>query len=112
MKSRLEKNTIELCSTHNEVKSVVAERFIKTLKNKLYTISKNVYIDKLGDIANKHNNTYHRSIKIKPAYVKLRIYIDFNKENNKFKVLNLKLVIMLECQNIKIFCKRLCSKLI
>ena len=53
-------------SIHNERKSVVAERFIKTLKNKIYkyvaSISKNVYIDKLDDIVNKYNNTYHRTI--------------------------------------------------
>ena len=57
MKSWLEKNAIELYSIHNEGKSVVAERFIKTLKNKIYKymtwISKNVHIDKLDDIVNK-----------------------------------------------------------
>ena len=57
-------------SIHNEGKSVVAERFIRTLKKKIYkymtSISKNVYIDKLDDIANKYNNTYHRIIKMKP----------------------------------------------
>ena len=46
-----------MCSIHNEEKSVVAERFIRTLKTKIYkymiSISKNVYIDKLDDIANK-----------------------------------------------------------
>ena len=50
-------------STHNEAKSVIAERFIRTSKNKIYTymtsISRNVYIDKLYDIVNKYNNTYH-----------------------------------------------------
>ena len=49
-------------STHNEVKSVVAERFIRTLKNKIYkymaSVSKNVYIDKLDDIVNRYNNKY------------------------------------------------------
>ena len=58
---------------HNEGKSVVAERFIRTLKNKIYkymtSISNNVYIDKLDDIVNEYNNTYHRTIKIKPADV-------------------------------------------
>ena len=81
-------------STHNEGKSVIAERFIKTLKNKIYkymtSISKNVYIDKLDDIVKKYNNTYHTSIKIKPVDVKDNTYIDFKKEvNNKnprFKV--------------------------
>ena len=74
-------------SVHNEGKSVVAERFIRTLKNKFYkyvtSISKNVYIDKLDDIVNKYNNTYHRTIKMKPADVKAILYTDFNKENNK-----------------------------
>ena len=50
-------------STHNEEKSVVAERFIRTLKNKIYkhmaAISKNVYYDALDDIVTKYNNTYH-----------------------------------------------------
>ena len=62
MKSWLEKHNIETYSMHNEGKSVVAERFIRTLKNKIYkyitSISKNVYIDKLDDIINKYNNTY------------------------------------------------------
>ena len=74
-------------STHNEGKSVVAERFIRNLKNKIYkymtSISKNLYIDKLDDIVNKYNNTYHRTIKMKPVDVKPSIYIDFNKENSK-----------------------------
>ena len=46
-------------------------------------VSKNVYIDKLDDIINKYNNTYQRTIKMKPVDVKPSIYIDFNKENNK-----------------------------
>ena len=81
-------------SIHNEAKSVVAERFSKTLKNKIYkymtSILKNVYIDKLDDIVNEYNNTYHRTIKIKPVDVKDNTYIDFEKEVNdkdpKFKV--------------------------
>ena len=56
-------------SMHNEGKFVVSERFIRTLKNKIYkymiSVSKNVYIDKLDDIVNKYNNTYHSTIKIK-----------------------------------------------
>ena len=47
------------------------------------SISKNVYIDKLDDIVNKYNNTYNRTIKMKPAYVKPSLYTDFNKENMK-----------------------------
>ena len=61
MKSWLQKNDIEMYSTHNEGKSVVAERAIRTLKNNIYkhmtSISKNVLIDKLDEIANKYNNT-------------------------------------------------------
>ena len=61
-------------STHNEGKSVVAERFIRTLKSKIYkymtSISKNVYIDKLDDIVDEYNNTYHTTIKMKPIDVK------------------------------------------
>ena len=57
-------------STHNEGKSVVAERFIRTLKKKTYkhmtAVSKKVYIDTLDGIINKYNNTYHRTIKMKP----------------------------------------------
>ena len=56
------------------------------------SVSKNVYIDRLDDIVDKHNNTYHCTIKIKPADINPRIYIDINKENNKegptFKVGN------------------------
>ena len=74
-------------STQNEEKSVGAERFIKTLKNKILkymtSISKNVYIDKLHEIVNKYNNTYHRTIKMKAVDVNPIIYIDFNKENYK-----------------------------
>ena len=87
MKSWLQDNNIEMYSIHNKGKSVVAERFIRTLKNKIYkyitSISKHVYIDKLHDIVNKYNNAYHRTIKMKPVDVKLNMYIDFNKENNK-----------------------------
>ena len=81
-------------STNSEGKSVIAERFIGTLKNKIYkymtSVSKNVYIDKLDDIVRKYNNTYHTSIKMKPIDVKDNTYIDFKKESNdknpKFKV--------------------------
>ena len=81
-------------SIHNKGKSVVTEKFVKTLKNKIYkymtSISKNVYIDKLDDIVNEYNNAYLRTIKMKPADVKDNTYIDFGKEVNdkdpKFKV--------------------------
>ena len=55
-------------STHNEGKSVVAERFIGTLRNKIYkymtSVPKIAYIDKLDDIVNKYNNKYHSTIKM------------------------------------------------
>ena len=78
MKLWLEKSDIEQYSTHNEGKSVRVERFIWTLKNKIYkymtSILKNVYIDKykLDEIVNKYNNTYHKTIKMKPVDVKKR----------------------------------------
>ena len=56
-------------------------------------VSKNVYTDKLDDIVAEYNNAYHRTIKMKPVYVKDNTYIDFKKEFNN-KTLNLKLVIM------------------
>ena len=72
-KDFLKINNIEMYSTFNEGKSVVAERFIRTLKNKIFqhmtTISKNVYFDVLDDIVNKYNNTIHRTIKMKPTEV-------------------------------------------
>ena len=72
-------------STHNKEKSV-AERFLRTIKNKIYkymtSISKNVYIDKLDDIVHKYNNTKHRTIKMKPVDVKDNTSIDFAKEVN------------------------------
>ena len=82
-------------STQNEGKSVAAERFIRILKNKIYkymtSISKNVYIDKLDDIVNEYNNTYHRTIKMKPIDVKDNTYINIGREVNdkdpKFKVI-------------------------
>ena len=94
MKSWLEKNDIVMYSTHNQGKYVIAERFIRTLKNKIYkymtSISKNVYIDKLDDIVNEYNNTYHRTIKMKPTDVKDNSCINIDKEVNdndsKFKV--------------------------
>ena len=68
---------------HNERKSVVAERFIRILKNKIYkymtAISINVYTDQLDDIVSEFNNTYHRTVKMKPVDVKDNTYIDFEK---------------------------------
>ena len=65
-------------SRNNEGKSVVVERFVRTLKTKIYkymtSISKNVYIDKLDDIVNQYNNKYHTTTKMKPVDVKKHIY--------------------------------------
>ena len=86
MKSFLQNNDTETYLT-NEGKSAVAERFIWTFKNKIYKYmisrSKNMYIDKLDDIVNKYNNTYHKTVKMKTVDVNPSIYIDFNKGNNK-----------------------------
>ena len=80
-------------STCNEEKSIVAEIFIRTLKNKIFkymtAISKNIYFDALDDIVNKYNNTVHRTINTMKILMK--------------EVLNLKLVLMLEFQNTKTF---------
>ena len=81
-------------SIHNEGTSVAAERFIRTLKSKIYkymtSIPENVYINKLDYIVDEYNNTYHRTIKMKPTDVKDNTYIDFEKKVNdidpKFKV--------------------------
>ena len=73
-------------STHNEGKSVIAERFIRTLKTKIYkymtSVSKNLYIDKLDDIVEEYNNTYHKTIKTESVDVGDNTYIDFKKEVN------------------------------
>ena len=80
-------NNIETYSTFNEGKSVVAERFIKTLKNKIFkhmtAISKNVYFDVLDDIVDKYNNTIHGTIKIKPIDVTDDSFGECNEESNK-----------------------------
>ena len=74
-------------STYNEGKSVVAERFIRMLKNKIFkhmaAVSKNVYFDVLDDIVNKYNNTVHRTIKMKPIDVTSDSYAEYNEDSNK-----------------------------
>ena len=69
-----------MCSMNNKGKSLIGERFIRTLKNKIYksmiSISKNVYFDKLNNKVNTYNNTYHRTIKITPVDVKSSMYIN------------------------------------
>ena len=105
MKSWLQGKGAEIYSVHNKGKFVVTERFIRISKNKIYkymtSIFKNVYINKLDDIVNEYNDTYHRTIQMKPIDVKSNTYIDFNAENNVLKVLNLELVIMQKYQNMK-----------
>ena len=81
-------------SAYNEGKSVVAEIFIRNLKNKLFkhmtAVSKNVYFDVLDDIVNKYNNTVHKTIKMKPIDVTSDSYAECNEDSNekdlKFKV--------------------------
>ena len=86
MKSWLQDNDIEIYLTHIEVKSIAAERFIRTSKNKIFksitSRSKSVYIDKLEEIVHKYNNTHHRTIKMKPIDVKSSIYIDSDVQNS------------------------------
>ena len=89
----LKDSNISMYSTHNEGKSVVAERFIKTLKNKIYkhmtAVGKNVYFDVLDDIVDKYNNTNHKTMKMKPKDVEDDSFAEYNEESNE-KTLNLK----------------------
>ena len=94
MKSWLQDSDIEEYSIHYEEKFVVAERFTRTLKNKIYkyiiSILKNMYTDKSDGIVYAYNNKYHSTIKMKPNNVKSNTYMDFAIENNnkdpKFEV--------------------------
>ena len=94
LKIFLKINDIEMYSTYNERKFGIAEKFIRTLKNKIFkhmtAISKNFYFDVLDDIVNKYNNTVHRTIKMKSMDVKDNTYVDSKKEvddkDPKFKV--------------------------
>ena len=76
-------------STYNEGKSVVAETFIRMLKNKIFkhmaAISKNIYFDVLDDIVVKYNNTVHRTIKIKPIEVTDDYYAEYNEDPSNKK---------------------------
>ena len=80
-------------STHNEGKSVVAGRFIRTLKNKIHkhttATSKKVYFNVLNDIVDEYNNTYHKTIKMKPIDVKSASFAEYNEDSNE-KIVNLK----------------------
>ena len=103
LKKWLSDNDIIMYSTYNEDKSLVAERFIRTLKNKLYkhmtATGKKVYYDILDDVVNKYNNTKHSTIKMKPIdggdttksspleRNNKRVYIDeHNEKDSRFKV--------------------------
>ena len=94
VKSWLQDNDVVMYSAHNEGKSAVSERFIRTLKNTIYkymtSVSKNVYIDKLDDMIDEFNNAHHRTIKMKPIDIKNNTYINIDKElsdnDPKFKV--------------------------
>ena len=75
-------NNIEMYWTYNEVKSVVAERFIRNLKSRIFkhmtAISRNVYFNVLDDIVNKYNNTIDKTIKMKPIDVTDDSYSEYN----------------------------------
>ena len=85
-------NSIEMYSTQNEGKSVIAERFIKTLKKtkNITAVSKYIYFDVLHDIVNKYNNTVHRTIEMKPINITSDSYVeyseDFNEGEPRFRV--------------------------
>ena len=85
--SWLKDNDIEMYSPYSEGKYGVAERFIRTLKNKIYkhmtAVSKNVYFDVLDDVVDKYNNIYHKTIKMKPIDVKPNSYIECIVDSNE-----------------------------
>ena len=85
----LKTNNVEMHSTYNEGKSVVAERFIRTLKNKIFkqmaVVSKVVYFDVLDDVVDKCKKKVHRTIKMKPIDFKSESYGEYNKDSNKTK---------------------------
>ena len=91
-------------STHNKRKSVIPERFIRTLKKKIYThiraVPNNAYIDKLDDIIIDCNSTCHRTVKMKLLMLKIMDILTLLK-NLMIKIVNLKSLIMLEYQNTK-----------
>ena len=93
-KKWLKDNDTSMYSPHNEGKFIVAERFIRTLKNKIYrhmtTVPKNVYFNVLDDIVDKYNTTYHKTIKMKPVDVKDDSFVEYSEASNekdpKFKI--------------------------
>ena len=95
-KDFLKRNNTEMYSTYNEGKSIVTERFIRTLKNKIFkdmtATSKNLYFDVLDDIADKYKNTVHRTITMKAIDITGDSYGEYNEDSNKkdpkFKVVD------------------------
>ena len=97
-------NNIEMYSTYKEVKPLIAERFIKTMKNKIFkhmtAVSKYIYFDVLDDIVDRYNNTVHRTIKMKPIDVTSDLMLNTMKIL-MYPSLTSKLVMKLEFQNTK-----------
>ena len=96
-KKWLEDNYIEMYSTYIERKSVDAERFIRTFKNKIYIwqlYQRKVYFDVLNDIVDKYNNMYHTTIKVHDIDVIFSSYAEYNVESNakdpRFKIFKFK----------------------
>ena len=116
MKSWLKNKDIEMHSMQNEGKSVVAERFIRTIKNKVYkytsSVPKNVSINNLADTVDIYNNTYDSTIKMKPTDVKSNIYIDFNKKKTNRDDPKLEVGDHVKISQYKYFCERLHTKLV
>ena len=85
-KDFLKINNNEMYSTYSERKSVVAQRFIRVLKNKIFkhmtSISKNVYFDVLDNTVNKYNSTVHKTIKMTPSDVTDNSYAEYNEDFN------------------------------
>ena len=90
----LQNNKVEMYSIHNDGKSIVAKRFIRTLTNKIYkhltAVSRQMYINKLDNVATKYNNKYYKAIKKKPTDFKSSTCIDFdigsNDKDPKFNI--------------------------
>ena len=113
MKSWLQDNNIEMYSTHKERKAIVAEIFMRTLKNKIYkyiiSILRKVFIDTVDDIVDEYKNTYQKTTSMKSIDVFSSIDMEFSVKNNE-KDAKLNLMIMLQCQYIKILLKRIYYK--
>ena len=96
-------NNIEMYSTFNEIKSAVAQRFIRTLKNKILktydSFIKNVCFDVLHDIAKKYNNSFHNTIKMKPIDVIFDSFVEYSDDSNKKKS---KISSWWSCKNFKV----------